>query len=114
MISKIIAGPLGFYSYVAPERVAYGATMYEEIERYLGPLRETHDEALMDMQAALAAISEPTPEERESRRFEFLSDSALLGALRIAKHPRRGLRPFFAPPRNMIALREEAEFRGLV
>lgn len=47
------------------------------------------------------------------RRFEFLSDEALLGALRIAKHPRKGLRPFFRHPRDMIALREEAEFRGL-
>mgnify|MGYP007085207584 FL=1 len=59
-------------------------------------------------------MSEPDNDETDKRRFEFLSDASLLGAIRIAKHKRRGLRPFFRHPRDMIALREEAEFRGIV
>jgi len=47
------------------------------------------------------------------RRFAFLSDKHLLAAFRIAKDKRKGLRPFFANPHDMIALRKEVEFRGL-
>jgi hypothetical protein len=46
--------------------------------------------------------------------FYTLTDRQLLGAIRIAKHRRAGLRPFFQNPKDMIALRQEAVRRKLI
>jgi len=40
-----------------------------------------------------------------------LSTAHLRALHRIAKHPTKGIRPFFTDPRNMKALREELERR---
>ena len=40
-----------------------------------------------------------------------LKPATLRALYRIAKHPTKGVRPFFADPRRMIALRQEMENR---
>ena len=42
-----------------------------------------------------------------------LTTRRLRALYRIAKHPTRGARPFFADPRAMIALRQELQRRDL-
>lgn len=44
--------------------------------------------------------------------FERLTTRHLLALGRIAKHPTKGVRPFFADPKAMIALRKEIERRA--
>ena len=41
-----------------------------------------------------------------------LKPATLRALYRIAKHPTRGARPFFADPKRMIALRQEVERRA--
>ena len=40
-----------------------------------------------------------------------LKPATLRAHYRIAKHPTKGVRPFFADPKCMIALRQEVESR---
>lgn len=44
--------------------------------------------------------------------FGSLSDSAIAVLYRIAKHPTKGVRPFFKHPKLMIELRNEFVRRG--
>lgn len=58
----------------------------------------------------------PSPPDPNPRRtadlLPLLSPRSLRALLRIAKDERRGARPFFEKPRDMIALREAAAKEG--
>lgn len=108
---KIIAGPLGFHAYCAPERFAPTVGLWEQIHDYIGPLRETQAEAEQDLRAMIAATTVVVPEKEKLGRFTKLSDNTIQVLYGNAKARRKGLRPFFRDPRTMIALREEYDRR---
>ncbi len=111
MNTKIVAGPLGFYAYCAPSVLTPGKNLWDEIHEYIGPLRETQPEAEQDLRAMIAATTVETPAQEKMGRFTKMSDKTIQVLYGNAKARRKGLRPFFRDPRNMIALREEFERR---
>lgn len=111
MNTKIVAGPLGFYAYCAPEVKAPGKNLWDEIHDYIGPLRETQPEAEQDLRVMIAATTAEAPAQEKLGRFTKMSDKSIQMLYGNAKARHKGLRPFFRDPRNMIALRDEFERR---
>jgi hypothetical protein len=111
MNTKIVAGPLGFHAYCAPDVFAPSVSLWEQIHNYIGPLRESQAEAEQDLRAMIAATTVVVPEAEKLGRFTKMSDKSIQVLYGNAKARRKGLRPFFRDPRNMIALRMEFERR---
>lgn len=112
MISKIIAGPQGFYAFCANEPIKNHPTMWDELNDLLGPERESVEEAEADMLLMQEALTPTAPGKHEGP-FANMTDSAILALGRIAKNRKKGAYAFFRDPKTMMALRKEIEWRKL-
>ena len=108
VISKIIAGPTGFYAFCADRPIAVGN--WTQLKDCLGPKRKTKSLAEHDIRMMTETV-QGAPAEADNI-FAQTPTKYLLGLLSASKHKNKGLRPFFSNPKMQIALREEIQRRS--
>lgn len=109
VISKIIAGPTGFYAFCADRPIAVGN--WTQLKECLGPKRKTKSLAEHDIRM-MTEMTQPNSDQPSDNIFALTPTKRLLGLLSASKHKHKGLRPFFSNPKMQIALREEIQQRS--